>query len=78
MTIQTMGKSPNAIPASVEFKARPIGIPYTATAMMSAKAKEANEAHCAATRKLASNTNSTTMGIVDTSVDSTRLSATGV
>jgi hypothetical protein len=78
MTIQTMGKRPNAIPASVEFSARLIGIPYTATAITIAKAKDTRDDQCAATRKPASSTKSTAMGITATSVESIRLSATGV
>jgi len=77
MTIQTIGKSPKAAPAAVEFNARLAGIPYTATAIIKA-AREAREAQCAATRKPASNTKSTAMGITATSVESIRLSATGV
>jgi hypothetical protein len=78
MTIQTIGKSPKAAPAAFEFNARLTGIPYTATAIIKAAASEAREAQCAATRKPASNTKSTAMGITATSVESIRLSATGV
>ncbi|MDP8972522.1 MAG: hypothetical protein M3N45_04945 [Actinomycetota bacterium] len=78
MTIQTIGKSPNAIPASVEFSARLTGIPYTSTAMTRAVASDAREDQCAATRKTASSIKSTAMGMIATSVESTRLSATGV
>jgi hypothetical protein len=75
MTIQTIGKSPNAIPARVEFSARLTGIPYTSTAITKAVASDAREDQCVAARKTASSMKSTAMGIIATSVESTRLSA---
>jgi hypothetical protein len=77
MTIHTMGKSPNAAPARVEFSAKLTGIPYTAIAMTSDNAKDARDDQCAATRKPASSTNSTAMGMAATSVESNKLPATG-